>query len=286
MPTDDGRIITLTADHAAGGLALSVAAGWNQTEADWKFLLDVGQPVGIEDGAGRLIATAMTLPQGADFGWISMVLVDEAHRGQGLATGLLNSCLRTLKEAGLVAVLDATEFGEPVYRPLGFEAQSTYQRWAIHDTLRAEELSQLKRVSQSVSLEPADEACILQVDEIVFGGKRPLVLQNLLERSSEFSAMTQAGDGFVLGREGTRAWQIGPLSAATPEDGLALLAHAIEHIGMPVFIDVCDTATQFISALKSVGFRPQRQFIRMAKMAKTIFGIPRNSYALAGPELG
>ena len=70
----------LAADDVAGGLALSDAAGWNQSADDWSFFITAGAAFGVRDEAGTLIATAAALPYDATTGWISMVLVDAAQR--------------------------------------------------------------------------------------------------------------------------------------------------------------------------------------------------------------
>lgn len=286
MLIDVASIIKLDASHLAGGLALSRAAGWNQTQADWQLLISAGNAIGMVDETGKLIATALTLPHGSEFGWISMVLVDEAHRGRGHATRLLKTCVATLERARLVPVLDATELGEPIYRSLGFEVQFSYQRWAIETPPSAELMGELTSSIETASLKPVTEEDIFKIDENVFGGRRRQVLQNLMARSSGFSAMTEAGDGFVLGREGELAWQIGPISAASCDDALGLLTHAISHTKGPIFIDACERATKLISVLQSAGFQPQRRFMRMANSAHEVFGSPERCFALAGPELG
>ncbi len=129
MPTEALDIIDLEARHLAGALALSREAHWNQVEADWSMMLTAGDAIGIENSQGRLIASALSLPYGDRFGWISMVLVTADWRNQGLATRLMNSCIERLEDHGLVPVLDATPAGANVYRPLGFVPQYGFQRW-------------------------------------------------------------------------------------------------------------------------------------------------------------
>jgi len=48
-------------DDVAGGLALSDAAGWNQSADDWSFFIGAGEAFGIRDDRGTLIATAAAL---------------------------------------------------------------------------------------------------------------------------------------------------------------------------------------------------------------------------------
>ena len=51
-------------EHAESLVALSAEAGWNQVAADWRFMLQHGQGLGMADAAGTWIATALTLPLG------------------------------------------------------------------------------------------------------------------------------------------------------------------------------------------------------------------------------
>src|ERR1043166_7044084 len=118
--TDQFAIARPRADAAREGLVLSAEAHWNQNEADWRFFLNEGTVFGIRDGDGRLIATAALLPYGGGNAWISMVLVTQAWRRRGLATKLVDSCLRRAAAQGLTAWLDATPAGAAVYGPLGF----------------------------------------------------------------------------------------------------------------------------------------------------------------------
>jgi len=119
----------LTATDISGALALSDAAGWNQTAEDWTLFIRRGHAMTYRDAAGVVIATAAALPYGGGQGWISMVLVDKAFRHRGLASALLDACVARLQAEGQVPVLDATPDGAAVYRQLGFEASFEIERW-------------------------------------------------------------------------------------------------------------------------------------------------------------
>jgi len=109
-------------------LSLSGEAGWNQTAADWRIFQHHGEIFGVRIGE-RLVATAAILPCGADIAWISMVLVTAEFRRRGLATCLMRQCMARLHAERRVALLDATEAGEPVYRALGFVTLTRMTRW-------------------------------------------------------------------------------------------------------------------------------------------------------------
>ena len=111
----------LRSGEAAAAVALSAEAGWNQVEEDWRFMLAAGIGFAGRDRAdGRLVGSALVLPLGPALAWIGMVLVAATHRRLGLGTALFGRCLDACAEQGLLAGLDATELGRPVYERLGF----------------------------------------------------------------------------------------------------------------------------------------------------------------------
>src|SRR5690349_5886839 len=118
-------------------MRLKEAAGWNQTEADWRRLLLL-QPNGcfaaVKDG--RVVGTTTTTIYD-ELAWIGMVLVDPQHRRQGIAAKLMNVALEYLNGKVETIKLDATALGQPVYERFGFEVESEVERWAGASTGRA-----------------------------------------------------------------------------------------------------------------------------------------------------
>src|SRR2546428_7229388 len=80
----------MTKADIPAGMRLKEIAGWNQTPADWERFLD-SSPKGCfaAESEGQVVGTATTIIYEGRFAWIGMVLVDPAHRGQGLGTNLL-----------------------------------------------------------------------------------------------------------------------------------------------------------------------------------------------------
>ena len=107
-----------------------------------------------------------------------------------------------------------------------------------------------------------------------------------MERSSEFTAVAENNGGFLLGRNGRTATQIGPISANSPKTAISLLNQALTRLSGTVFIDACTHQIKFIAQLEKYGFRRQRPFLRMAKGYTNKFGQPEKMFAMAGPELG
>ena len=55
---------------------LSTDTGWNQTESDWRIMIEIGRGIGLVDSNDRLIGTSILLPFLPQVDWICMVLVD------------------------------------------------------------------------------------------------------------------------------------------------------------------------------------------------------------------
>jgi len=274
-PTEQLPIIELEPRHLDGALLLSEEAHWNQLEADWRMMMAAGTAFGMEEPDGRLVSTALTLPHGDEFGWVSMVLVTSDWRKKGLATRLLKTCIDTLESAGLVPVLDATADGENVYRPLGFAPHFGIKRWQ-HDAV--ETINVKARACSAIDV---DE--IYRQDADIFGGDRPIVLDSLMARSASFSCME---NGYLLGRDGRVASQIGPIYAENSDSALAMLDHALSNLKGRVYIDAGDHQAALESRLMEYGFDVQRPFMRMGKGRAEHFGDLSKMFAMAGPELG
>jgi GNAT superfamily N-acetyltransferase len=275
------RLIELDASHVAGGVALSAEAHWNQNAADWALMLDCGTAIGYQSPDGELVGSALILPYGEEFAWISMVLVTASWRRKGLATRLLQKCITMLEDRGLAQILDATPAGALVYGPLGFVTQFEMQRWEAAEVSIA-----APQIPLSRPFEPADLQTVLDYDLAVFGGDRGGILRGMAPRSADCARIANAGNGYLFSRDGRRAHQIGPVCADDAGTAVDMLAHALSHISGPVFIDVPDMHDEVVAFLKAHGFETQRPFTRMYRGSPAGFGDPSRMFAVAGPELG
>ena len=282
--------VALTLADVAGGLALSVGAGWNQTADDWAFFIQHGHAVGFRTASGALVATAAALVYGGGFGWISMVLVAPDWRHRGLASLLVDACVKRLRALDVTPVLDATPAGQPVYRHLGFKPGFEFERW--EGMLQADgsvASSEPPSGAQAVPLRsagPADLDAIAALDQAAGGGVgRRALLKEFLGRSGTRAWMTADGSGFALVRDGQRAAQFGPLVAANPASALALLGAALRSRAGVLFLDVPTRWRELAAALEARAFARQRPFARMA-LGGAPFVCSDRLYSLAGPEFG
>ncbi|HXD40969.1 MAG TPA: GNAT family N-acetyltransferase [Ramlibacter sp.] len=275
-------------DDLEAAQALVVEAGWNQLREDWELFVQLGSAFKVTTADGAIAATAATLPYPGGFGWISMVLVAQAHRRQGLATTLLAHCIEQLRRDALVPVLDATPAGRTVYGPIGFQ-----DGWAITRWRRAGSGPALPRSETGAvvarPLRQEDWPRLLELDARAFGTNRAPLLACLAQRSAAFACVAERDGrllGYLLGRNGRLATQIGPVAADDAAAAAALVAHALERIPGPVLIDVVDRHRGFARQLADAGFAIERGYTRMTLGVGAPFGNEQLTVAIAGPELG
>jgi GNAT superfamily N-acetyltransferase len=279
---NDDRLtpFTLTADDIGAALALSDAAGWNQTAEDWALFIGQGCVHGRRSPRGELVATGAALPYANRQGWISMVLVAPAFRHRGLASELLNDSVAWLRARGLTPVLDATPAGEPVYQRLGFASGMAFERWEHPGGVFGAPEAAMRRASVE------DLPAITAADEGASLVGRWSLLQSVLQRPGTQAWITDDGRGFVIARAGRRATQIGPLVAADEGAAWRLMQQALATVRGPVFLDLPKRWLQLAAALSAAGFRPQRPFVRMALGDAPALAGSERLFVLAGPEFG
>lgn len=274
--------------HLAGAMALSHAANWNQNEADWRMMLRLGKGFGLSAADGSLIASIVVLPYGDQFAWMSMVLVSPLHRRRGYASRMLRRALGYLQARGLVAVLDATPAGHEVYVQEGLRDAWGFRRYSLaaaRPVTGWQDVSGLKLRH----LMPDDWPQILALDLPAFGASREALLRALAARLPEAALVVQRGEricGYLFGRDGREARQLGPLVAQDLPAAQALLSHVLASVAAPVYMDIVDHHTSLRSWVLLQGFTVQRPFTRMVYGAESAPGNNETVMLVAGPELG
>jgi GNAT superfamily N-acetyltransferase len=287
-PSEALAIERLAAADIDAGLRLSDAARWNQTADDWRFFVAQGDAFALREtsGADGLIATAAALPYGASAGWISMVLVAARHRHRGHATRLLGACVDVLRDAGRVAVLDATPEGAAVYRREGFISGFGFERWQ-RDAAGPAQAGADSAIGSVIDV--ADDRArdaLLALDRSVWGLDRGALLCDFLARPTTRAWLADDASGFAVLRAGRRAHQLGPIVAANENAAIGLLDHALAAASGPVFIDAPNHWPALATALAARGFVRQRPFLRMALGETPALAASGRVFAVAGPEFG
>lgn len=263
-------------------MRLKEAAGWNQTEDDWRRLLML-EPNGcfgaIRDG--RLVGTTTTTTYGDELAWVGMVLVDPEYRRQGIAAKLMSVALDYLSGKVGTVKLDATALGQPVYEKFGFQVESVIERWSGTGRSHGEEQADIDRDSLSE---------LLALDRIAFNANRSKLIEALIEGAAVPPVVVRDADGavsgYALARHGTRANYVGPVVAKDPQQVELLIDQVLSQFrDSRVYIDFNRECSAGTSLLLDRGFVKERDLIRMssgrpsARTSPFVVGI-------AGPEIG
>jgi GNAT superfamily N-acetyltransferase len=283
----------LSIDDLDAALALSAAAGWNQRRDDWRMLLrqaPAGSFAAITNG--RVVGTAIGIDYGA-FGWIAMMLVDPAHRGQRVGRSLLEAAMAALPSDRPIR-LDATPMGRPLYQRHGFEDEAMLTRHLISGHPRSDHPA--RDASPPVRrLTAADLMVVTDEDNDVFGGSRKTVLEWALSGAPQYGHVVRGDAGlahYCLGREGRLFDQIGPVVAGDDGMAAALVKAALASAGgRPVVVDAFDSHHLFTTSLRTLGFQAQRPLYRMCRRASSAAapaGLCKRpalvEFAILGPE--
>jgi GNAT superfamily N-acetyltransferase len=281
----DSVITVRSLGHNDGELCsrLTVEAGWNQTEADWRRFRQL-QPDGcfVAELNGQSAGTVTTcvLDQ---VGWIAMLLVDKASRRRGVGRALLNRAIDFLESRRISTIrLDATSMGESLYKSTGFASQFDVTRF--YGIAHANGFGKLPQ-----SPREADWEQIVLLDQRVVGYDRSRLLLKLAEEAKclvSIASGSHAAQGFLITRPGRLAVQIGPCVAMTTVVGQRLLAHACkEFSGKPVFLDIPSDNHEAVATAAAAGLQPVRQFVRMVRGAPILERICC-LWTSSGPENG
>ena len=196
-----------------------------------------------------------------------MVLVLPEFRGRGLATRRVacEHALADLAWRDIAAILDATPDGHPVYVDEGF-----VDSWGF-SPLPARRTSARRRIGcapQSAAAPPrpapagvsapardADWPAMPRHRRPAFGADRAALLRSLaarLPRAAQVAERAGRIEGFVLGRDGREAAQIGPLWAA---DDASVARDCStprwRRSTGPVYLDLTDRHARLLPSMRS-----------------------------------
>jgi len=255
---------------------LSEAAGWNQTQADWRNLLRLAPETcfGLEC-EGCLAATTTAVCYGRKLAWIGMVLTDPRYRRRGFARKLMEHTLAVLARRQVAWMkLDATGMGAPLYRALGFQDEGRVERWSC-----------AAGPAPPTPVPPWTEQ--LQLDLSAFGADRAPLLAVL----APLGAAALPGQGYAMERPGAQAAYFGPCVSRSPEAARELLLWLLgRHPRERVYWDLTPGNAEAVRIARAYGFEPLRRLVRMVRPgapgAARLAHDDSKVFAIAGFEYG
>jgi len=290
MKSGELEIREMEMDDLEDAMRLSIQAGWNQNANDWRriyYLCDDSCFAGKIDG--QVVATGTLVRYENNCGWIGMMLVEEKYRRHGYGSAMLNRLVRTADDMELEWVgLDATEFGEPLYRKRGFRPVGGVDRWKLQKPNRAIAISGIREYDSIY-----DEEAVRKLDWAATGMERSDLLLHLhldaRRKEGAFIVCVQNGLlGFGCSRLRRTGPQIGPVVAASVDIAAAIVSALLERLNpreeQPVLIDV-PRRSAIESWLIEEGFEVKRRLTRMVRGSAEL-GNPQLLFAIAGFEYG
>ena len=279
-------IRSMTLNDVKGGMRLSKAEGWNQTENDWRlFIADPNNFCLLAESENKIVGTTTAINYGEE-AWIGMVLVDKEYRGLGISKALLSQIFANLSSSRSLK-LDATAAGQPVYQKFGFKNEYLISRMV---NVSVKEVPVQVSDSNVEAMSPDNIEEIIVLDETVFGVKRKQLIKFLFtEYPAAATVLKREGKivGFALGREGSRYFQVGPVVASSIADAKDLISTSLMRLAnRPVVVDVLCDKKELMDWLNEIGFATQRDFIRMYKDENHFPGNIHMLHLICGPEFG
>ncbi len=270
-----------------GVIRLSSEQGWNQTARDWRFMIDRPENICLlADYHGKIIATTTAINYSNDVAWISMVLVDQEYRGHGFSKSLLENILRKLSFSKSIK-LDATPEGQRVYKGFDFKDEYLITRMTMSSA------NATSLIDDDVPVQPVqseDIPAIIAFDEASFGANRRSLIESLIADYPHKAWMLKSNNviaGFVLGRDGRKFNQIGPVMASNMANAKIMISKLLqESENQSIVVDVLNDKTDLVNWLINIGFIGQRHFVRMYQHHNPFPGNIDQQFLICGPEFG
>jgi ribosomal protein S18 acetylase RimI-like enzyme len=160
------------------------------------------------------------------FAYVGLVGVHPSAQRQGIGLALMDRLLAWFDDRGCpVVLLDASDAGAPLYLRLGFveDDQTAVYRREREGFFSAAEAAGVEVRPFTLDDLPA----VAAFDAPCFAADRGSVFAALLDRYPARSFVTRDASDAVTGYLIAQPTTLGPWSAAAPEAGAALLAHAL-----------------------------------------------------------
>lgn len=204
--------------------------------------------------------------------WIAHIIVDREYRNQGFGAQIVNELLETIKRDSVATCsLIATELGKPVYLKAGFRIAAEYSFFQ-----REKPWIDCPVSENVIPYEEKYRARIYELDHIISGEKRELLLKDYLSNSKVFVERNK-----VLGYYMPDLKE-GLIYADTDEAGLELMKLKYARVDKAVL--PTDNST-------GVAFLQQNGFVETRKGTRMILGPdldwnPKKMYGRIGGNFG
>jgi GNAT superfamily N-acetyltransferase len=200
---------------------------------------------------GRIVGCGIDMIHGA-VGWLGTIIVLPEYRRQGIGQKITNHLIDYNRSKGCVShLLTASEIGEPVYRKLGFEINSTYAFY------KRESIVPTQHISNVREMQDKDFLIIKELDREVTGEDRFQFIERFFSTGWVYTTDTSASiTGFYLPDLGR-----GLIMARNADAGIELMKLQLNRGMTTAIVPSANTIVQ--EFLISEGFQKYRSAPRM-----------------------
>jgi ribosomal protein S18 acetylase RimI-like enzyme len=184
--------------------------------------------------------------------WLGTIIVLPEYRRQGIGEKITSNLIDYCRSKGCTSqLLTASEMGEPIYRRLGFEINSTYVFYKRESIVPTQHISNVREIRQE------DFLAVKELDREVTGEDRSQFIERFLSTSWIYSTNTSVGTrGFYLPDFGG-----GLIIARDADAGLELMKLRLNRGKTTAVVPATNTiAREFLT---SEGFQEYRTSPRM-----------------------
>jgi predicted N-acetyltransferase YhbS len=257
------HVENMTSRNFSFAVRLTDTMNWNQTEEDFKFMLEL-EPQGcfvlFDDAKPVGIVTTVSFGK---IGWLGNLIITEAYREKGAGTLLAQHAVEYLTSKnsstiGLYAYVDKI----PFYNRLGFKYDSEFIILNGRGFT-----SQLQRNLKEADRNDIQE--IIRFDRICFGSSRRKLLEPILLNLNNPCYLCLEDKrmlGYAIAKKYSDMAEIGPLVCRRGRSDVAvdLLKTILNKLkGLHVSVCVPKKESQILNMLMTSGFREDFRVARM-----------------------
>jgi len=251
----------LTEGDFAQAVALTDTMDWGLGEDDFSFM-KLMEPEGcfVAVFGGKVVGLITSISFGS-VGWVGNVIVQSAHRGEGIGRELVERALDYLEKKGVTTVgLYAYQNVVRFYEQFGFIKDRDFV-WLV-----CPEAAWKGTPASSLSQSRLED--LLKLDEELFGAPRRRLLKPIFEGSHGLCrGIIQNGRlvAYVMGSKGKSA-EIGPWACLRgyEQESLSLFQSLADEVkGLEVFVGVPAWRSEVVDFLLGIGFKKRFILPRM-----------------------
>ena len=226
-------------------------ADWGDLIPRFKYFIESVYCNPIKSTEGDEVTGIGTSMLHEDTAWLACIIVHENHRKKGLGNILTQKLVDEIDRSRYQTIyLDATDFGYPVYKKLGFEVEMEYSH------MKRKVTGSTYPVSENIiPFQDAFKEQLLSLDEKISGENRSGILSDFLG-SAKIYVYENEVQGYYI-----PDWGDGPVIAGNDTAGLELMKLRSNEKDVAIFPSTHQVALNFLSDNGFVTYKTSKRML-------------------------